>query len=101
MSSLVDYHLIQNFPFHLNLQSIIDFEKCEEKMMKQKSNEEAERKMLKEPHSIIIHRGKVGQFIRSLEQDMRAIMEPFTASKLRVGLFPPKLLNRISVILQI
>ncbi|KAL3998435.1 Brix domain family protein [Acanthocheilonema viteae] len=64
--------------------SIVNFEKHEEKMMKQKSNEEAERKMLKEPHSIIIHRGKVGQFVRSLEHDMRVIMEPFTASKLRV-----------------
>ncbi|CAG9538313.1 unnamed protein product [Cercopithifilaria johnstoni] len=62
----------------------MDFEKQQEKMMKQKSNEEAERKMLKEPHSIVIHRGKVGQFVRTLEKDMRVIMEPFTASKLRV-----------------
>ncbi|VDK73364.1 unnamed protein product [Litomosoides sigmodontis] len=65
--------------------SCIDFEKHEEKMMKQKSNEEAERKIMKEPHSMVIHRGKVGQFVRSLEQDIRVIMEPFTASKLRVG----------------
>lgn len=56
-------------------------------MIKQKSNEEAERKLLKEPHTIVIHRGKVGQFGRSLEQDIRAIMEPFTASKLRVRFF--------------
>uniref|UniRef100_A0A0R3S062 Brix domain-containing protein n=1 Tax=Elaeophora elaphi TaxID=1147741 RepID=A0A0R3S062_9BILA len=64
--------------------STIDFEKHEEKMMKQKSSEEAERKLLKEPHSMIIHRGRVGRFVRSLEQDIRVIMEPFTASKLRV-----------------
>ncbi|OZC12642.1 brix domain protein [Onchocerca flexuosa] len=64
--------------------NIIDFEKHEENMMKQKSSEETERKLLKEPHSIVIHRGKVGQFVRSLEHDMRAIMEPFTASKLKV-----------------
>uniref|UniRef100_A0A915PHU6 Brix domain-containing protein n=1 Tax=Setaria digitata TaxID=48799 RepID=A0A915PHU6_9BILA len=64
--------------------SITDFEKHEEKMMKQKSNEEAERKLSREPHSIVIHRGKVGQFLRSLEQDIRVIMEPFTASKLKV-----------------
>lgn len=60
-------------------------------MMKQKLDEEAERKIMKEPHSMVIHRGKVGQFVRSLEQDIRVIMEPFTASKLRVGVFPSKL----------
>lgn len=76
---------MESILIRLNLQSIIDFEKHEEKIMKQKSSEEAERKLLKEPHSIVIHRGKVGQFVRSLEQDIRVIMEPFTASKLRVG----------------
>ncbi|VDM21620.1 unnamed protein product [Wuchereria bancrofti] len=62
--------------------SITGFEKHEE--MNRKSREEAERKLLKEPHSMVIHRGKVGQFVRSLEQDVRVIMEPFTASKLKV-----------------
>ncbi|VIO96393.1 Uncharacterized protein BM_BM4965 [Brugia malayi] len=62
--------------------SITDFEKHEE--MNRKSREETERKLLKEPHSMVIHRGKVGQFVRSLEQDVRIIMEPFTASKLKV-----------------
>ncbi|KAM3721070.1 Suppressor of SWI4 [Dirofilaria immitis] len=76
----------RNHPFSKQKKSsnIIDFERHEEKMMKQKLNEEAERKLLREPHSIVIHRGKVGQFVRSLEQDLRIIMEPFTASKLKV-----------------
>ncbi|VDN05425.1 unnamed protein product [Thelazia callipaeda] len=58
--------------------------KHEEKALKQKLNEESERKLSKQPHSMVIHRGNVGQFVRYLEQDIRAIMEPFTASKLKV-----------------
>ena len=36
------------------------------------------------PHSFIIHRGKVGRHVKDLVKDFRLIMEPYTASKLKV-----------------
>ncbi|CAG0894678.1 unnamed protein product [Darwinula stevensoni] len=35
------------------------------------------------PHSFVIHRGKVSVDVKTLEQDLRSILEPFTASKLK------------------
>ena len=37
------------------------------------------------PHSFVFHRGHVGKAIRQLVADMRRVMEPYTASRLRVG----------------
>ena len=34
---------------------------------------------------MVFHRGKVGKFLRKLELDIRRIMEPNTALKLKVG----------------
>lgn len=68
-------------------QAVSNFEKQAEKMSKEKLAEEDERRLLKEPHSIVIHRGKVGQFVRCLERDMRSVVEPFTATKLKVNSF--------------
>ncbi|MFH4979215.1 hypothetical protein AB6A40_005924 [Gnathostoma spinigerum] len=39
---------------------------------------------IQQPHSLIFHRGKVGRFILRLERDLRAVMEPYTASRLKV-----------------
>ena len=36
------------------------------------------------PHSFIIHRGKVGRCVKELMSDIRNIMEPYTASNLKV-----------------
>ncbi|KAK6731104.1 hypothetical protein RB195_007522 [Necator americanus] len=36
----------------------------------------------KQPHSFVIHRGKVGKYVRNLERDIRQIMDPFTAKHL-------------------
>ncbi|XP_070581945.1 suppressor of SWI4 1 homolog [Ptychodera flava] len=36
------------------------------------------------PHSFVVHRGLVGSNIRQLVVDMRKVMEPYTASNLRV-----------------
>eukprot|EP01135_Chromosphaera_perkinsii_P000752 Nk52_evm40s151 gene=Nk52_evmTU40s151 len=36
------------------------------------------------PKSFVLHRGNVGSALKSLEGDMRAVMEPNTASKLRI-----------------
>jgi len=36
------------------------------------------------PHSFIIYRGKVGRCIKELMGDIRNIMEPYTASNLKV-----------------
>ncbi|XP_046554508.1 suppressor of SWI4 1 homolog [Haliotis rubra] len=36
------------------------------------------------PHSFVFHRGKVGVTVRMLIQNLRQVMEPYTASKLQV-----------------
>lgn len=36
------------------------------------------------PHTFIIYRGKVGRYMKELMKDLRKVMEPFTASNLKV-----------------
>nr|CAD7579291.1 unnamed protein product [Timema californicum] len=36
------------------------------------------------PHSFVIHRGSVGKYVQELTKDFRKVMEPFTASSLKV-----------------
>ena len=36
------------------------------------------------PHSFVMHRGDVGKSVLQLEMDIRHVMEPFTATKLKV-----------------
>ncbi|RZF36919.1 hypothetical protein LSTR_LSTR004607 [Laodelphax striatellus] len=36
------------------------------------------------PHSFVIHKGEVGQYVQDLTKDFRRLMEPFTASSLKV-----------------
>ncbi|XP_039295442.1 protein Peter pan [Nilaparvata lugens] len=36
------------------------------------------------PHSFVIHKGEVGQYVQDLTKDFRKLMEPFTASSLKV-----------------
>lgn len=43
--------------------------------------------LVKAPHSFVFHRGPVGDSVLQLVQDLRKVMEPFTASKLRVKYF--------------
>ncbi|BFZ03194.1 hypothetical protein BsWGS_06233 [Bradybaena similaris] len=38
----------------------------------------------KAPHSFVFHRGKVGKTVKELVKDVRKILEPFTASNLKV-----------------
>lgn len=40
------------------------------------------------PHSFVMHRGDVGKSVLQLEIDMRHVMEPYTASKLKVTWSP-------------
>lgn len=40
--------------------------------------------LIQAPHSFVIHRGLSGGFVEELSKDFRAVMEPFTASMLRV-----------------
>ena len=37
-----------------------------------------------QPHSFVFSKGKVGRYVRQLVKDVRSIMDPFTASKLKV-----------------
>lgn len=46
--------------------------------------EALEEQYKKSPHSLVIHRGEVGVNVRRLVKDTRRIMEPFTASSLKV-----------------
>ncbi|CAC5381337.1 SSF1_2 [Mytilus coruscus] len=43
-----------------------------------------EEEFKKAPHSFVFHRGHVGKNIKQLITDMRHVMEPYTASKLKV-----------------
>jgi len=38
----------------------------------------------KAPHSFVIHRGKTGKYVQDLTDDVRKVMEPYTASNLKV-----------------
>ncbi len=38
----------------------------------------------KAPHSFVIHRGKTGKYFQDLTTDVRKVMEPYTASNLKV-----------------
>lgn len=38
----------------------------------------------KAPHSFVIHRGKTGKYVQDLTSDVRKVMEPYTASNLKV-----------------
>ncbi|XP_065917105.1 suppressor of SWI4 1 homolog [Dysidea avara] len=51
------------------------------KKKKQASSEEATSAI---PHTIVMQRGKVGRFVNSLVLDLRKVMEPFTAQKLKI-----------------
>ena len=39
---------------------------------------------LKAPHSFVFHRGHVGKTVKELVLDVRKLMEPYTASSLKV-----------------
>ncbi|PAV72848.1 hypothetical protein WR25_19018 isoform A [Diploscapter pachys] len=54
------------------------------KLRKKTADEHKEKELLKQPHSFVIHRGKVGKFIKSLETDLRRVLEPNTAKNLKV-----------------
>ena len=41
----------------------------------------------KAPHSFVIHRGKTGKYVQDLTSDIRQVMEPFTASNLKVSCY--------------
>ncbi|VDK41789.1 unnamed protein product, partial [Anisakis simplex] len=59
-------------------------ERREIQLLNEKAKGESDaKKLVAEPHSFVIHRGKVGRYIRRLELDLRSVMEPFTATKLR------------------
>ena len=36
------------------------------------------------PHSFVIHRGKTGKYVQDLTNDVRKVMEPYTATSLKV-----------------
>lgn len=51
---------------------------------KQRFNTEEPEELKNAPHSFVFHRGNVGENIIALTQDFRRVMQPFTASSLKV-----------------
>lgn len=52
---------------------------------KRKTHENVtEEEISKVPHSFVMHKGDVGKSVLQLEMDMRHVMEPYTATKLKV-----------------
>lgn len=49
------------------------------------ANKEEPEELKRAPHSFVIHRGSVGGFVVELTKDFRKVMEPFTASSLKVS----------------
>lgn len=49
------------------------------------ANTEEPEELKRAPHSFVIHRGNVGSSVIELTQDFRKVMEPFTASSLKVS----------------
>ena len=57
----------------------MDFQK------KRKTHQEVtEENVNKVPHSFVMHKGEVGKSVLQLEMDIRHVMEPYTATKLKV-----------------
>ncbi|CAB3410641.1 unnamed protein product [Caenorhabditis bovis] len=54
------------------------------KLQKQKLQEFKEKELARQPHCLVIHRGDVGKYVKALESDLRNVMEPFTAKKLKI-----------------
>ena len=44
-----------------------------------------EEEVNKVPHSFVMHRGEVGKSVLKLEVDIRRVMEPYTATRLKVN----------------
>lgn len=59
--------------------------KCAKKNTASKEALEPEN-LVKAPHSFVIHRGKCSKDLMDLTKDFRKIMEPFTASQLKVSI---------------
>ena len=52
---------------------------------KRKTHQEiTEEDVNKVPHSFVMHKGEVGKSVLQLEMDIRHVMEPYTATKLKV-----------------
>lgn len=58
--------------------------KATKKLRGPNSQDGKEELLKKAPHTFVFHRGQVGKSIRELEMDLRRVMEPFTASRLKV-----------------
>lgn len=56
------------------------------KRKKKKTHQDpTEAEINKIPHSFVMHRGNVGKYVLQLEMDLRHVMEPYTASNLKVN----------------
>ena len=43
-----------------------------------------EEDLARAPHSFVVHRGKTGKFVQELANDFRQVMEPYTATNIKV-----------------
>ncbi|CAI4227582.1 unnamed protein product [Auanema sp. JU1783] len=65
--------------------ALAEQEKRIEKIKKVSASELHEQELARQPHTIVIRRGKVGKYVRALERDLRNVMSPNTAMKLKIN----------------
>jgi len=58
--------------------------RCSRKNKNLGGSKEEPEDLVRAPHSFVVHRGKVGKFVKDLTSDFRQVMEPFTASNVKV-----------------
>lgn len=66
---------------------LIQFQTKNQKKSRLSANHVAEEVFGAVPHSFVFHRGQVGKNVGQLVEDMRRVMEPYTAESLKVRLF--------------
>lgn len=75
--------LLLKFIFLMNVLSLY-FQTKNQKKSRALANHVAEEGYGAVPHSFVFHRGQIGKNVGQLIQDVRKVMEPFTAESLKV-----------------
>lgn len=67
------------------LRFVVDFYQGRSRKHNRQADTEEPEELKRAPHSFVIHRGSVGSYVIELTRDFRKVMEPFTASSLKVS----------------
>lgn len=55
-----------------------------ERLKRLAQSEDSQKQLAKEPHAMVVHRDKIGKYLTRLEMELRKLMEPNSAMKLKV-----------------